>query len=141
MFVWRACHNLLPTRANLFKRKVITSPLCPVCNLVKESMEHIIWSCPSVADVCSCGSRRIQKSISGNRMFANLFEEVFGHYDQQELETFVVVAWRIWMRRNEVVYGGAFIDPKQLFVSAISGLEEFQKFQVHRQYRCLHQGI
>ena len=92
MFVWRTCHNLLPTRANLFKRKVITSPLCPVCNLVKESMEHIIWFCSSVVDVCSCGSRRIQKSISGNSMFANLFEEVIGRYDQQELETFVVVA-------------------------------------------------
>ena len=31
------------------------------------------------------------------------------------------------MRRNEVVHGGAFTDPKQLFLSAISGLEDFQK--------------
>ena len=69
--------------------------MCPVCNIVKESMEHIIWSCPSAVDVWSCGSRRIQKSISGNRMFANLFEELIGRYDQRELEIFVVVARQI----------------------------------------------
>jgi hypothetical protein len=127
LFVWGACHDLLPTKANLFKRKVISSQMCPVCNIVKESVEHIIWSCPFAADVWSCVPRRIQKSISGNRMFANLFEEMIGCYDQQELEIFVVVARWIWMRRNEVVHGGAFTDPKQLFMSAISGLEEFQK--------------
>ena len=60
-------------------------------------------------------------------MFATLFEDVIGRYDQQELEIIVVVARRIWMRRNEVVHGGAFTDPRQLFFSAVSGLEDFQK--------------
>jgi hypothetical protein len=106
---------------------VITSPMCPVCNLVEESVEHIIWSCPSAAYVWSFGSRRIQKSICGNKMFANLFENMIGRYDQQELEIFLVVGRRIWMGCNEVVHRGASIDPKQLFLSAVSGLEDFHK--------------
>lgn len=31
LFTWRACHNLLPTRHNLFQRKVVNNPSCPCC--------------------------------------------------------------------------------------------------------------
>jgi hypothetical protein len=31
MFTWRACHEILPTPANLFKRKVGENNLCPCC--------------------------------------------------------------------------------------------------------------
>jgi hypothetical protein len=82
MFIWRACHNLLPTKLNLFKRRVIDSPLCPICNQVEESVEHIVWLCPSAVDVWGCGSRRIQKSNCSNMSFANLFEELVERYDQ-----------------------------------------------------------
>ena len=39
------------------------------------------------------------------------------------------------MRHNEVVHGGAFIDPKQLFMSAISRLEDFQKSNTQPEER------
>ncbi|XP_059428671.1 uncharacterized protein LOC132162451 [Corylus avellana] len=127
MFVWRACHNLLPTRANLFKRKVINSPLCPICNLVEESVEHIIWSCPSATDVWCCGPIKLQKSTCGAKDFAMLFEEMLGRYEMPELELFAVVAKRVWMRRNNVVHGGDFEDPTQVFSIAAAGLEHFQR--------------
>jgi hypothetical protein len=31
MFLWRACHNLLPTKMNLLKRGVIKDSSCPIC--------------------------------------------------------------------------------------------------------------
>jgi len=31
VFMWRACHNLLPTNLYLFKQKVVDSNLCPCC--------------------------------------------------------------------------------------------------------------
>ena len=30
-FVWRACNDILPTRANLYRKKVYTDPLCAIC--------------------------------------------------------------------------------------------------------------
>jgi hypothetical protein len=135
MFIWRVCHNLLPTKLNLFKKRVIDSPLCPICNQVKESVEHIVWLCPSAVDVWSCGSRKIQKSTCSNMSFANLFEELVERFDQQQLEVFAVVARCIWLRRNEIVHGKIFTDPIQLYAKAVMGLEEFHKLNTHLEAR------
>jgi hypothetical protein len=43
MFMWRACHNLLPTRVNLVKRKVIDNALCPCCGRENETVLHVLW--------------------------------------------------------------------------------------------------
>jgi hypothetical protein len=61
-FMWRACQNLLPTRENLAKRKIITDPSCPICGLEAESIEHILWECSSSSDVWSASLRCFQKS-------------------------------------------------------------------------------
>lgn len=50
-FLWRACHDSLPTRANMCSRKVITDPSCPICEREPETAFHTLWQCPSVSDV------------------------------------------------------------------------------------------
>lgn len=52
-FLWRACHNLLPTRSNLFKKKIVVDPLCPLCGAEAETGYHILWDCPSAK---ACGA-------------------------------------------------------------------------------------
>lgn len=44
VFMWWACNNALPTKANLIKMKIVINPLCPICELEPETMEHILWS-------------------------------------------------------------------------------------------------
>jgi hypothetical protein len=36
-FMWRACHNILPTRDNLM-RKIITDSRCPICGIEVERL-------------------------------------------------------------------------------------------------------
>lgn len=50
-FIWRACQNLLPTKENLMRRKVVNDPMCHICSLEVETTFHIIWGCPSAQDV------------------------------------------------------------------------------------------
>jgi hypothetical protein len=50
-FIWRACHDILPTRENLFRRKVLMKQDCPLCELEAETTCHFLWSCPSTRDV------------------------------------------------------------------------------------------
>jgi hypothetical protein len=38
IFMWMAYNNALPTRVNLFERKIVTDPLCPICYLEEETM-------------------------------------------------------------------------------------------------------
>ena len=38
-FLWHACNNILPTRELLFKKRITSDPLCPICGLVAESID------------------------------------------------------------------------------------------------------
>ena len=46
-FFWRACQDILPTRENLMRRKIVEDPLCPICGVEPETPYHILWACPS----------------------------------------------------------------------------------------------
>ncbi|KAK9988971.1 hypothetical protein SO802_029210 [Lithocarpus litseifolius] len=53
-FAWRACRNILPTKDNLFHRKVLTDCRCDECGEASESSGHLFWSCPRAQLVWSC---------------------------------------------------------------------------------------
>ncbi|XP_062164873.1 uncharacterized protein LOC133871438 [Alnus glutinosa] len=50
-FAWKVANELLPTRQNLFRRKVISAPFCPFCESETETTFHILWNCPSTTAV------------------------------------------------------------------------------------------
>lgn len=45
-FIWKLCKNVVPTRCNLFKRKMADSNTCPVCQEATEDVEHLLLLCP-----------------------------------------------------------------------------------------------
>ncbi|KAK3226506.1 hypothetical protein Dsin_006368 [Dipteronia sinensis] len=45
LFIWRACHNWIPTNMNLARRGLQVSMGCPVCNCSMESTLHDVWGC------------------------------------------------------------------------------------------------
>jgi hypothetical protein len=110
-FIWRACHNSLPTRENLSKRKVIMDSLCPFCEQDMETCFHILWQCPSARDVWSMGPIKIQKSFFSSPDFMQIVEGIFGACTEEEMVQFVGLARRIWLRRNEVSTWGCFYTP------------------------------
>lgn len=55
VFLWKASHEALPTKLNLFKRKVVDLPDCPICCLEPES-----------AAQGNCKNALLRKSPSSN---------------------------------------------------------------------------
>ena len=47
-FVWRACREALPTKANLYRRKIAQDALCDSCKGRSEDGSHSIFFCPNV---------------------------------------------------------------------------------------------
>lgn len=45
-FIWKACKNAIPTRQNLYKRKLTNCPSCPICNDATEDVGHLLLHCP-----------------------------------------------------------------------------------------------
>lgn len=113
-FLWRACNDILPTKANMCKRKVINDPLCPICGLAAETGLHILWDCPSAKDVWGSSGRKLQKSSLGGPTFCHVVKEVFNSCGEDEIKLFVCIARKIWSRRNEVTHGGPFCPSKHV---------------------------
>ena len=50
-FIWKACSESLPTKANLMKRKILTDPTCHLRGRVAEDTKHALWDCEAVKAV------------------------------------------------------------------------------------------
>jgi hypothetical protein len=124
-FLWKACHEILPTKVSLHKRKVIEDTMCPICTLAEETCFHILWDCPSARDVWSGGLKKFQKSSSPGPTFRHVVEEMFQSCEETELSLFVGTARRIWFRRNEVIHGGSFMHLAVLLQQATESMEAF----------------
>jgi hypothetical protein len=61
MFMWRVCNDLLPTKCNLLKRKMVEDSSCPCCCREEETVVHVLWSCPAAQDVWGGGTLIFQK--------------------------------------------------------------------------------
>ena len=49
--LWRAGSETLPTKENLWKRRILSDASCPNCNINKESSFHALWSCPYLSPI------------------------------------------------------------------------------------------
>ncbi|KAG7941775.1 hypothetical protein I3843_16G063500 [Carya illinoinensis] len=89
LFLWKASNNFLPTKQNLFKKKVVEDPSCPMCSQQVESIEHALWECKAARDVWGMCSRKLQKSYISNQTFKEL---LFSLLDTAEEEILIEMA-------------------------------------------------
>ena len=124
-FLWRVCHESLPTRQNLQRRKVIEDAFCLFYKMEDETAIHILWQCSSARDVWCVGPKKLQKSMDEGRDFLGVVEAVLAKCSPEDIGFFAGAARRLWLRRNEVVHGGAFVHPNTLVHSIQPAMEDF----------------
>lgn len=103
-FLWRVCNNSLPTRDNLYKKKITIDPLCPICGLVPETSVHALWSCSAVLAVWMECPRKIQKLSIMESDGLLLIDTLMSLLEEVEFELVSFIARRIWLRRNSFVF-------------------------------------
>ena len=127
LFGWRACHNILPTKENLVRRRITQDSVCELCNQGPESGLHALWECGVARDVWAVNKGRFQKSVCGQTNFSHLFVNLMDRLSREELESFMVQSWLIWNQRNSVLHGGMLQDPSRLIQRAADLLDEFNE--------------
>ena len=55
-FAWRACIDVLPTKENLVKRKILSDSCCDECKLAEPTLGHLFWNCQRARDIWSLSS-------------------------------------------------------------------------------------
>ena len=93
-FIWRACHNALPTKQALMRLKIVADPICERCKLDVEDAEHALWSCPELdvvwADQVPWNFRQ-EVGFSGVKELLSWMVE-----KGTPLEQFAFTAWSVW---------------------------------------------
>ncbi|XP_042954618.1 uncharacterized protein LOC122291034 [Carya illinoinensis] len=113
-FLWRATKESLPTCLNLYNRKIVDSPLYPICSSAPESITHAIWSCSAAQDVWSMSSRRIQKQNVQSGPFLEVLKPMLENLSSHELTEVAVIARALWNRRNLWLFEQLFHSPFQV---------------------------
>lgn len=132
MFLWRACKNIIPTFANLRKKKkIVESDLCPICCQFSETAGHVLWKCEAAKDVWCKICKSIQKFSFSNHSFLTIWQTLANRLSLTELAEAAMVFKGIWMRRNEVIYKHNFLHlhPDMLLSKARNDLTMFLNSQ------------
>ena len=108
VFAWRACRNILPTKAKLFTRKVTQDDVCEECGVGVESSGHLFWHCRRAQEVWKASNLGLEAVLGEIHEFIDLvwYARNVKQMDTQALAQLFMVAWGIWSNRNEIRTGG-----------------------------------
>ncbi|KAL4388633.1 hypothetical protein GQ457_09G012260 [Hibiscus cannabinus] len=131
-FMWKLCHNIVPTKGILARRfhgAFRASDCCPRCGNEVESIEHLVFFCPFAQDVWRASSFSYSPSPLGFPGFSKWWEKIFefrnfGNFeDGSALIAFLL--WAMWKSRNGFVFEGMLDSPWDVWNRAESAFMEF----------------
>ncbi|KAJ0097104.1 hypothetical protein Patl1_28743 [Pistacia atlantica] len=91
LFLWKACQDILPTKCNLVKKKLIEEPFCTFCCLEEEDVLHALWGCVAAKDIWSSCSLIFQKMNNNFTDFRELIMVLLSKLEEKYLAEFGVV--------------------------------------------------
>uniref|UniRef100_A0A803QHU6 Reverse transcriptase domain-containing protein n=1 Tax=Cannabis sativa TaxID=3483 RepID=A0A803QHU6_CANSA len=107
IFVWKVLHNILPTAAALFKKKVLTSAECSLCASNWESIGHALFGCKHAKAIWKISTFQLDLSKAQNMFNGDYLQNLSTILSQQDFELLLCILWGIWTDRNKVVHGGS----------------------------------
>ncbi len=105
-FLWKACHESLPTKAGLFRRRVIPHPYCDHYHGAIEDTFHALWSCPVLAQVWQSSNEFAALQKNSHHSFNSLVRHVMSLTSHLPLET---LQWHAgFCGTKEISHGSSF---------------------------------
>jgi hypothetical protein len=100
-FLWKACHESLPTKAGLFRRRVIPHPYCDHYHGAIEDTFHALWSCPVLAQVWQ-SSNRIRSPAKEFPPLVQFPSPACNEFDiTSPVRDIAMTCWLLWNKRNQ----------------------------------------
>lgn len=113
VFLWRACLGILPHVLELFRRHIISSPICVSCGVASETTFYVFMECRGVAEIWRAQPFRLPE-VDAHASMWMIFSVMKTHLAKEWLLVAVVICWKIWQVRNSEVHGGEESFPSDL---------------------------
>lgn len=117
-FVWRSLLDRLPTRGNLWKRRVLTAAedaCCPRCLYDEESNDHALIKCPATSEAWALCYRLLGLvTVQPGGVKEHLQQHWFLSLSAKQSVLFRVIwfalAWSICLHRNQMVFNEGIVE-------------------------------
>ncbi|XP_060960861.1 uncharacterized protein LOC115720986 [Cannabis sativa] len=105
-FIWRVCHNWVPSKTELAKRGIKLDRTCTGCWNQIETISHAIWQCPRLKYVWKeTGLWHLFPKSLG--LMSDLMEFLMfmkNKCSNQDFERFLGMSWMVWSQRNNRIF-------------------------------------
>ncbi|XP_062174623.1 uncharacterized protein LOC133879852 [Alnus glutinosa] len=91
-----------------------------------ESCFHALWRCSAAQSIWAECPTRVSKCSSSATNVLSLMGALFQRLDREEMELVVMVAQRVWYRRNKFVFEGLLTPPTCSIKCAKESLDEYR---------------
>ncbi|KAL5794824.1 hypothetical protein ACOSP7_003418 [Xanthoceras sorbifolium] len=129
IFIWRVCHNAIPSLCNLCSRKIVVDPCCSRCGDAPESSAHALFWCSSVRPIWESTVFWAVLNLQRHISCFDLILWVFVRAKRAEFEEFCMILWGVWSDRNAVFHSKSPRVSADLVSWSLSLLREFQGTQ------------
>ncbi|KAM2673196.1 hypothetical protein EV2_014512 [Malus domestica] len=133
VFLWKTVHNALATLAGLFRRLVAPSPMCPICKIHEETIEHLFLLCPWVEVIWFGGMlshRIIRSSISSwVNWLVNITNITLNSKAEMDrvLSYVAFTCWHIWKSRCNFLFQNGSINPRNVLAAIDTSVSAFSE--------------
>lgn len=120
---------LFPKKQPYFRGRLLMMLLAPFAIFIQTSL-HMLYGnahLPRMSGVKSI--RKFQKSSLQLQPFKNLVESFLESLEDEEMIEFAITAWKIWKRRNELVFNKIFMHPNSLIQQVKVFIKELNQVQ------------
>lgn len=128
--IWRSCLNVLPTRVNLKKRKILVDDCCHFCTNISETIEHGFLYCSRTAVIWFSSPLGLQTLWHREVGFQEWLSSLDQSISRDNFDLALALLWKIWTSRNELIWQGLIVPPLDIQLQAQSWLLEFKKWNV-----------
>ncbi|KAL6227352.1 hypothetical protein ACLB2K_001311 [Fragaria x ananassa] len=126
-FIWRLIKNIVPTKEVLSKRVPLPDLLCPFCYDDTESSLHLFKNCNVVACIWLFSPLGMRARHSGMETIEVWIQDMLENLPAPQVEVFFMLLWSIWVERNNVVWNGSRMDPRETVRWAMDLLDEYKR--------------
>lgn len=113
--LWRICRDVLPTKVNLFAKKIIQDKWCIMCGRDLETNWHIFFNCCYALEIWEAAglSRMIESVILQVDITKDLIFKVIADVNSKIAQSFGIILWQIWKQRNLKLWENKFDTPSR----------------------------
>lgn len=122
LFLWKLCHDILPVKENLRKRRLTEEGICPVCKQCPETLEHALLQCQWTRPVWFGLQSGIRMDVSNSSNIRTWLEESIRKIERlpgQKEYVFLSICcalWVIWKTRNSCIFEGKIPNPRGVMI-------------------------